>query len=363
MTSRDKDKDQTTPHQPLLSSLVIRPSNSDGVRGTDYEPGEVRRDPPSYSRSDRLSGDSGYRLRAGSSSPVRRRDADHRYNPDIDHSGAMARSREVGSTRDTGRFRDASPPFVRGRGGGRPFGRAADGPDIGRGPFRGEGMSRNNPNVRPRDGDWFCPDVGCGNLNFARRDYCNKCNRARPGPGESPRRGYPVPPPPDAIPRRFAGPPLDPSPGRIMNGYRSPPRAWARNGPREFIGGDLPLPRHNDRFPDHHLRRDRLDFPDDIYRGRTKFDRPMPLDWGHRDRGRESFFNDRKGFERRAQSPLPPPPPPPLSRGRWGRDIRERSRSPIRGGLPPKEYRRDVFVERGRDDRRGMARNRIDGAY
>uniref|UniRef100_A0A803QS86 RanBP2-type domain-containing protein n=1 Tax=Cannabis sativa TaxID=3483 RepID=A0A803QS86_CANSA len=297
MTSRDKDKDQTTPHQPLLSSLVIRPSNSDGVRGTDYEPGEVRRDPPSSSRSDRLSGDSGYRLRAGSSSPVRRRDADHRYNPDIDHSGAMARSREVGSTRDTGRFRDASPPFVRGRGGGRPFGRAADGPDIGRGPFRGEGMSRNNPNVRPRDGDWFCPDVGCGNLNFARRDYCNKCNRARPGPGESPRRGYPVPPPPDAIPRRFAGPPLDPSPGRIMNGYRSPPRAWARNGPREFIGGDLPLPRHND------------------------------------------------------------------SRGRWGRDIRERSRSPVRGGLPPKEYRRDVFVERGRDDRRGMARNRIDGAY
>ncbi|XP_062090813.1 uncharacterized protein LOC133797056 [Humulus lupulus] len=367
MSSRDKD--QTTPHQPLLSSLVIRSSNSDGggggIRGSDYEPGEVRREPPSYSRSDRFSGDSGYRLRAGSSSPVRRRDADHRYNPDFDHSGALARSREVGSTRDTGRFRDASPPFVRGRGGGRPFGRAADGPDIGRGPFRGEGVNRNNPNVRPREGDWFCPDVVCGNLNFARRDHCNNCNRARPGPGESPRRGYPVPPPPDAIPRRFAGPPLDPSPGRTLNGYRSPPRAWVRNGPRELIGGDLPPPRHNDRFPDHHLRRDRPDFPEDIHRGRAKFDRSMPLDWGHRDRGRESFFNDRKGFERRPLSPLPPPPPPPppLSRGRWGRDIRERSRSPIRGAPPPKEYRRDVFMGRGRDDRRGMARNRIGGAY
>ncbi|GKV11731.1 hypothetical protein SLEP1_g22954 [Rubroshorea leprosula] len=55
-----REKDSTTPHQPLLSSLVVRPSASDGgdagggrVSGSDYEPGEVRRDPPPYSRSDR----------------------------------------------------------------------------------------------------------------------------------------------------------------------------------------------------------------------------------------------------------------------------------------------------------------------
>ncbi|KAG8376038.1 hypothetical protein BUALT_Bualt09G0022100 [Buddleja alternifolia] len=48
-----RDKDQTAPHQPLLSSLVIRPTDSGGGAGSDYEPGEVRRDPPPYSRSDR----------------------------------------------------------------------------------------------------------------------------------------------------------------------------------------------------------------------------------------------------------------------------------------------------------------------
>lgn len=57
-----RDKDQTTPyHQPLLSSLVVRPSVSDGGGdggggrggGSDYEPGEVRRDPPPTYRSDR----------------------------------------------------------------------------------------------------------------------------------------------------------------------------------------------------------------------------------------------------------------------------------------------------------------------
>ncbi|KAJ6923371.1 hypothetical protein NC652_016874 [Populus alba x Populus x berolinensis] len=62
-----RDKDQTTPHhQPLLSSLVVRPSVSDGgdaaggggrAGGSDYEPGEVRRELPSYSRSDRYSDD------------------------------------------------------------------------------------------------------------------------------------------------------------------------------------------------------------------------------------------------------------------------------------------------------------------
>ena len=66
MVSRDKDS--TTNHQPLLSSLVVRPSNSDGVgatsggrvgRGSDFEAGEVPRDPPQYSRLDRYSADLG----------------------------------------------------------------------------------------------------------------------------------------------------------------------------------------------------------------------------------------------------------------------------------------------------------------
>lgn len=49
-------RDESAPHQPLLSSLVVRPSDSGGGGGgggSDYEPGEVRRDAPPYSRPDR----------------------------------------------------------------------------------------------------------------------------------------------------------------------------------------------------------------------------------------------------------------------------------------------------------------------
>lgn len=148
-----------------------------------------------------------------------------------------------------------------------------------------------------------------------------------------------------------------------MNGYRSPPRGWTRDGPRDFGPGGPPPPRHGGRFSDHDLRRERPDYPDDDYRGKNKFDRPVPLDWVHRDHGRDGFFNERKGFERRPPSPPPLPPPLPPQRGRWGRDVRERSRSPIRGALPPKDYRRDVYVERGRDDRRGVGRDRMGGVY
>lgn len=55
-----RGKDQTAPHQPLLSSLVIRPTddNGDGGDGVtddrDYETRELDREPTHYSRADRF---------------------------------------------------------------------------------------------------------------------------------------------------------------------------------------------------------------------------------------------------------------------------------------------------------------------
>lgn len=153
------------------------------------------------------------------------------------------------------------------------------------------------------------------------------------------------------MPRRFPGPPLDRSPGRSFNGYRSPPpRVFARDGPRDFgvAGPPLHHPRQEGRFPrDHH----RPDYLEDDLRDRNRFDRPVPPppDWGR----------DRKVYDRRPLSPPgPPAAPPPVGRGggRWVRDERERSRSPVRGSVP-KDYRRDAYMDRGRDDRRGLARD------
>lgn len=64
-SSRDSDQSPPHHHQPLLSSLVVRPSLAEnspgGAHSNDYEPGELRRDPPPppYSRSDRYSDDPG----------------------------------------------------------------------------------------------------------------------------------------------------------------------------------------------------------------------------------------------------------------------------------------------------------------
>ncbi|CAN0901553.1 hypothetical protein LINGRAHAP2_LOCUS21483 [Linum grandiflorum] len=72
MGSRDKGH-SASHHPPHLSSLVVRPSASDGGegggtgsaggggggRGGEYEAGEVRHELPPYSRSDRFSADTG----------------------------------------------------------------------------------------------------------------------------------------------------------------------------------------------------------------------------------------------------------------------------------------------------------------
>lgn len=155
---------------------------------------------------------------------------------------------------------------------------------------------------------------------------------------------------------------MDRSPERTLNGYRSPPHGLGRDGPREYVTAALPSLRNEGRFPD--IRRDRVDYIDDAYR-RNKFDRPPPpVDWDHRDRGREGFTNERTRFERRPLSPPAPLLPSlPPQRGRWARDVRQRSRSPIRVDVPPKE----MYMDRVKDDRRGgvddRRRDRIGGMY
>lgn len=37
--------------------------------------------------------------------------------------------------------------------------------------------------TQPRDGDWACP--GCNNVNFARRDKCNRCGMGKPSGGDT----------------------------------------------------------------------------------------------------------------------------------------------------------------------------------
>uniref|UniRef100_A0A4W6FEN4 TAF15 RNA polymerase II, TATA box binding protein (TBP)-associated factor n=1 Tax=Lates calcarifer TaxID=8187 RepID=A0A4W6FEN4_LATCA len=52
----------------------------------------------------------------------------------------------------------------------------------GRGGFRGRGGG-GGPNFDIKGGDWPCPNSSCGNMNFARRQECNKCGAPKPGDG------------------------------------------------------------------------------------------------------------------------------------------------------------------------------------
>lgn len=152
----------------------------------------------------------------------------------------------------------------------------------------------------------------------------------RPGPIRSPRRGYFASPPLRGSPPGIGGPPVDRGVRRNFNGYRSPPRGWVAEGPREFGTGSSPPPRRGGRFQGHVRRDSRLEYEDD-YRGRGNW--PVDEEWARRD----GFVPERRGYDRRPPSPLP-------LRDRW---VRERSRSPV-GSRPLK----GSYMGRGRDDRR-----------
>ncbi|XVE70438.1 hypothetical protein DITRI_Ditri10aG0072700 [Diplodiscus trichospermus] len=200
-----------------------------------------------------------YRICAGSSSPLHRRDSNHHCGFNFDHSGGLPRSRDFVNRRDLGRHRDPSLVYSRRPVGGRQqSSRTFDGTGYGLGSFKGEHVTRNNPNVCPKEEDWICPD------------------------------------------------PLN------INGFRSLPRGWAKKVPIDFGASGLPPPRHKGRG-----------------------------------RGRDNFLNERKWYDGRPLSPYPPLPPSQqlLPRGRWQRDVREKSKSPIRGAPSPKEYRQEMYLE------------------
>ncbi|XP_018470194.2 serine/threonine-protein kinase BUR1 isoform X1 [Raphanus sativus] len=320
------ERDETRQHHPPhISSVVVRPSGSyDGEGDRQDAAGEdSRADRP---HSDRHKGENGHRTRASSSSPPPRRPFEdhHPHGSDLNHSGALLRGgRDFSSRKESsGRYRDYSPPHAR-------VSRRFDGPEPA---FKSDGMGRNNNNyskVQPRDGDWYCLDPLCRNLNFARRDCCFKCKRRRYAPPNTP------PPPPS--------PPMYLSPRRDFYGYRSPPRGYPRGHLPPRL--DHPTWRDRDREGGDRLRYSNLQYPPD---------RRLASDW----------VPEQPHYERR----------PPRGGG-WGRHSRERSRSPpsrynpptpMRGPPPPlRDYRRDSYFERGgRDDQRGGSdRDRMRNAY
>lgn len=201
----------------------------------------------------------------------------------------------------------------------------------------------------------------CGNLNFARRTHCNICNKHRHSTqlqnrSLSPRGGYLPSSPPHhrSPPVRVLGPPPERALHREPVRYhRSPPHDWAMDaGPFNPRGERL-------------VRADLLECRERGggfgWQGNEEFTR--------RDRGvRDGFLLETKRG-RRSISPL---------HGRFGRDLQERSRSPIgdrklkfvrtaRGGRDfgagYKRSRGDSFNARSRGAGRVASRGRNGNAY
>ncbi|KAJ4770169.1 Zinc finger Ran-binding domain-containing protein 2 [Rhynchospora pubera] len=299
----------------------------------------------------------GYSMHAGPIlTPHRRRSDEARFDPEFD--GPVGPSRHghvIRGGREDGRLRDRDNSLLNGREkgvGGRGQGQSA----------RGSGPHyelRNDPNLSPREGDWICQNPSCGNLNFARRTHCNICNQHRHATqlqkrSLSPRGGYfPSSPPPHhrSPPVRMLGRPPERAIHREPVRYhRSPPRDWAMDpGPFNPRGERL-------------VRADLLERSGRLgWQGNEEFSR--------RERGvRDGFLPDTRRV-RRSASPM---------RGRFGRDLRERSRSPIgdrklkfvgstRGdrnfGAGYKRSRGDSFHVRSRDNERVVNRGRNGNAY
>lgn len=275
----------------------------------------------------------GYFQHSGSISPLRRPRVDENYfEQDFGNFHGPRTGR--GSRGRGGRFREISPPFVRG---GRPYGRGSNSSARAVSPIEEEYAHRNDPNLSPREGDWICRNPSCGNLNFARRAYCNNCHKFRfdepYGSGHSPRRAYVSTTPPRGFSQRMQVSPIDRGSRRDFNGFRSPPRDWDIDDPREFNTNLIP-PRRGGKLLNP-ARRENQQFSKNNFRGRGRSNWPVSGDWEHR--GRDAFVSNSRGVNRRPQSPD----------DRWIQDIRGRSRSPVGGRFP-----RNPFVGRGRDDHR-----------
>ncbi|KAK8939363.1 hypothetical protein KSP40_PGU009331 [Platanthera guangdongensis] len=204
-------------------------------------------------------------------------------------------------------------------------------------------IHRNDPNLSPREGDWICRKPICGNLNFARRTYCNNCHKFRfdepYGSTHSPRRATPALPHPVISLKGYRPSPGNRGTRRDFDGYRSPPRVGTWTIPGTLARALIP-PRRGGKLIDP-VRRENLEFRKDSFRGRGRSNWTVD-DWEPRGRGRDSFISDSRGANRRSPSP----------QDRWIRDARGRSRSPVVGRLP-----RSSFVGRGRESRR------YDGPY
>eukprot|EP00246_Nothoceros_aenigmaticus_P018184 TRINITY_DN9418_c0_g1_i1.p1 TRINITY_DN9418_c0_g1~~TRINITY_DN9418_c0_g1_i1.p1 ORF type:complete len:361 (-),score=58.94 TRINITY_DN9418_c0_g1_i1:225-1307(-) len=297
------------------------------------------------------------------------------YGNNYDHDGPPhVRTGGYRGGRGRGRHGDRFPhPSQAMSGMGRgfmPFPRDMDGGFGGPGdiPHGGESFGRNNPNVTPREGDWICPEPTCGNLNFARRTHCNNCNKSRRdlaggigGVADSPG-SFRAPLP--HVP--FMGSPIGRGMGRGLSGFGGPSPVWGQGPPRPVDAG--PMGRMSDFRGGRHSRdrddvrerddiRERDDFRDRGDRfDRLSFEKNM-FGGGHIDRDRDRF-RDRRLMDNEARGDRRPGSP----RGRWGRDIRERSRSPPpRGDSREYHHKSDLmYMDRRRDERRDDRRDRKD---